>query len=67
MGVKFASADRIHGVNCYADYILSKGAAFVNQLQDRMNLVVYTWKGPLNVTEVDRLIEMNVDGICYDK
>lgn len=67
MGIRFASADHFHGVNCFADYMLSKGAEFVDWIHNQLNLLAYVWEGPLDVTEVNQLIEMDVDGICYDK
>lgn len=66
IGVRYAAADHFHGVNLFGHYVLPKGAAFVNWLH-RLNLLVYTWEGPLDVPDIDQLIEMNVDGICYDK
>lgn len=67
MGIRFASADHFHGVNCFGNYILSKGADFVSLLHRQLNLLVYTWEGPLDVNQVNQLIQMDVDGICYDK
>ena len=67
MGIRFASADRMHGVNCFGEFILSKGAAFVEYVHQRLNLLMYTWEGPLDVAQVQQLIDMHVDGICYDK
>ena len=67
LGINFAAAMQLSGVNSYGEYILRKGPSFVDFMHKNLDLIVYCWEGPLTVQQLDTLIIMDVDGLCYDK
>ena len=67
LGIIFAAAVNLVGVNSYGEYILTKGTPFVSFLHKNLDLIVYCWEGPLTPTQLNTLIDMDVDGLCYDK
>lgn len=62
----WASACDLEGVNSYGSWVLNGGNELVTYIRDKLNLVLYAWEGPLTVSEINRLIDYDLDGLCYD-
>lgn len=65
-GLLWANASDLEGVNSYGQWVLEGGLGRVELIRKKLNLILYAWQGPLTVSEINRLIDYDLDGLCYD-
>lgn len=66
VGILWAAASDLEGVNCYGGWIVDGGEERADLIRGRLNLILYAWQGSLSVSEINRLIDYDLDGLCYD-
>ena len=65
-GILWANASDLEGVNSFGQWVLEGSIERVKLIREKLNLILYAWQGPLTVTEINRLIDFDLDGLCYD-